>query len=95
VHYVEALIAPNTVNTLPPETFAAYRDHGKPEVRIQTGIAAVDSQMASLAKLGLDFPSLTRELEDEGVTKFAASYGAALATLEHKASALAGAAPAR
>lgn len=91
VHYVEALIAPGTVNTLPPETFAAYRDHGKPEVRIQTGIAAVDTQMESLAKLGLDFPALAKELEDEGVTKFAASYSAALAALEHKASALVGA----
>ena len=40
VHYVEALVAPRTVNTLPPETFAAYRDHGRPAVRIQEGVAA-------------------------------------------------------
>ena len=40
VHYVEALVAPRTVNTLPPETFAAYRDHGRPAVRIQEGMAA-------------------------------------------------------
>jgi transaldolase len=95
VYYVEALIAPGTVNTLPPETFAAYRDHGKPEVRIQTGIAGVDRQMEALAKLGLDFRALTGELEDEGVTKFAASYSAALAAIEQKASALAGASAGR
>ena len=40
VYYVEALVAPRTVNTLPPETFAAYRDHGRPAVRIQESIAA-------------------------------------------------------
>jgi transaldolase len=90
-HYVDALIAPHTVNTLPPETFAAYRDHGKPEVRIQAGIAAADGQMKALGDLGVDFGVLTRELEDEGVTKFAASYGAALAAIEQKASVLAGA----
>ena len=39
-YYVEALVAPRTVNTLPPETFAAYRDHGRPAVRIREGIAA-------------------------------------------------------
>ena len=92
VHYVEALIAPSTVNTLPPETFAAYRDHGRPEVRIHTGIAAADGQMEALTNLGVDFGRLSRELEDEGVTKFAASYSAALAAIEGKASALVGAA---
>ena len=39
-YYVEALVAPRTVNTLPPETFAAYRDHGRPAVRIHESIAA-------------------------------------------------------
>jgi transaldolase len=95
VHYVEALIAPSTVNTLPPDTFVAYRDHGRPEVRIQAGIATADGQMEALAKLGFDLRALTRELEDEGVTKFAASYGAALAAIEQKASTLAGASAGR
>jgi transaldolase len=92
IHYVEALIAPRTVNTLPPETFAAYRDHGRPEVRIGAGIAAAPEQLRALARLGIDLPSLTRELEEEGVAKFAASHGAALAAIEAKASLLAGAA---
>jgi transaldolase len=92
VHYVEPLIAPMTVNTLPPETFAAYRDHGRPEVRIRASVAAADGQLDALEDLGIDLQGVTRELEDEGVTKFAASYGAALAAIEAKASALAGAA---
>ncbi|HEV8178088.1 MAG TPA: hypothetical protein VGP44_10415, partial [Gemmatimonadales bacterium] len=41
VYYVEALAAPLTVNTLPPETFDAYRDHGDPAIRIQENVAAV------------------------------------------------------
>ena len=92
VHYVEPLVAPRTVNTLPPETFAAYRDHGRPEVRIHAGIAAAPAQLAELARLGIDFAGVTRELEDEGVAKFAASYAAALAAIEAKATLLAGAA---
>jgi transaldolase len=92
VHYVEALIAPRTVNTLPPETFAAYRDHGRPEVRIQSGIAAAPGQLHALARNGIDLKRVTRELEDEGVAKFAGSYGAALAAIQAKAVALAGAA---
>jgi transaldolase len=92
VHYVEPLVAPRTVNTLPPETFAAYRDHGRPEVRIHAGIAAAPAQLAELARLGIDFARVTRELEDEGVAKFAASYAGALAAIEAKATLLAGAA---
>ncbi len=91
VHYVEALVAPRTVNTLPPETFAAYRDHGRPDVRIHAGIAAAPEQLRALGRLGIDLRRLTRELEDEGVAKFATSHAAALAAVEAKAGALVGA----
>ena len=70
-------MAPRTVNTLPPETFAAYRDHGRPAVRIQEGMAAAPAQLKALAELGIDLAAITRELEDEGVAKFAASYALA------------------
>jgi len=89
VHYVEALVAPRTVNTLPPETFAAYRDHGHPAVRIQEGVAAAPGQLRALADLGIDLGAITRELEADGVAKFAASYGALLAGIEAKAAVLA------
>jgi transaldolase len=90
VHYVEALVAPRTVNTLPPETFAAYRDHGRPAVRIQEGMAAAPAQLKALADLGIDLATITRELETDGVAKFAASYASLLAGIEAKAEALVG-----
>lgn len=90
VHYVEALVAPRTVNTLPPETFAAYRDHGRPAGRIQEGMAAAPAQLKALADLGIDLAEITRELETDGVAKFAASYASLLAGIDAKAGALAG-----
>jgi transaldolase len=90
VHYVEALVAPRTVNTLPPETFTAYRDHGSPAVRIQEGVAAAPGQLNALADLGIDLAAITWELEVEGVAKFAASYASLLAGIEAKAGALVG-----
>ncbi len=89
VYYVEALAAPLTVNTLPPETFDAYRDHGHPAVRIQESIAAAPAQLDALAEAGIDLKAVTRELEAEGVAKFAASYAAVLAGIDAKAGALA------
>lgn len=90
VHYVEALVAPRTVNTLPPETFAAYRDHGNPAVRIRDGVAAAPGQLAALSGLGIDLAVVTRELEEDGVGKFAASHRSLLAGIEAKAGELAG-----
>jgi transaldolase len=77
------------VNTLPPETFAAYRDHGRPEVRIRAGEAAAPGQLKALAELGIDLGAVTRELEADGVAKFAASYRSLLAGIEAKAGELA------
>ena len=92
VYYVEALIAPDTVNTLPPETFAAYRDHGRPEVRItdQT-IAEAKGRVDTLARLGFSLRDVTRALENEGVQKFSASFTTLLAGVGQKAMALSGA----
>ncbi len=83
-YYVEALVAPRTVNTLPPETLEAYRDHGQPAVRIQDGIAAAPEQLQALARSGIDLASVTRELEEEGVEKFAASYRSLLTAIDAK-----------
>ena len=89
VYYVEALAAPQTVNTLPPETFDAYRDHGDPAVRIQGSIAAAPAQLDALAEAGIDLKTVTRELEEDGVAKFGASYAAVLAGIDAKTGALA------
>jgi transaldolase len=89
IHYVEALIAPETVNTVPPETLEAYRDHGNPSVRIDEAIAAAPGQLAELDQAGIDLQAITRELEEEGVAKFAASHASVLTGIEAKAGILA------
>jgi transaldolase len=89
VYYVEALAAPQTVNTLPPETFAAYKDHGNPAVRIHESVASAPARLEALEEAGIDLAAITRELEAEGVAKFAASHAAVLAGIDAKTGALA------
>ena len=86
--YVERLIAEQTVNTLPPETFTAYRDHGRPSVRIDDEVTAAPARLAALGALGIDLREVTRELEADGVAKFAGSFRSLLAGIEAKAGAL-------
>lgn len=85
IYYVEALIAPDTVNTLPPDTFAAYKDHGKPVVRIHDEMSRAEADLADLEASGIDLRKVTKELEVEGVKKFTASYQQLLAGIEAKA----------
>ena len=82
--YVEALIAPRTVNTLPPETFDAYRDHGKPMIRIHEAQARAGKDLEGLAATGIDLAQVTHELEVEGVRKFAGSHDQLIAGIESK-----------
>jgi transaldolase len=86
--YVEQLVAAQTVNTLPPETFAAYRDHGSPEPRIDAAIAAAPGHLSALSAVGLSLAETTAFLETDGVAKFAASFRSLLAGIEAKAGAL-------
>ena len=89
-HYVEPLVAPHTVTTLPPETLEAYRDHGRPEPRIAAAIAQAPERLRALAAAGIELDGVTRALETEGVEKFAESYRKLLGGIESKALALAG-----
>jgi len=70
VKYIEALIGPDTVNTVPQDTLKAYRDHGKPAIRIEQDIANAASAMKDLEKVGLSIDSITKTLVDEGIEKF-------------------------
>lgn len=90
VYYVEALIGERTVNTLPPATFAAYRDHGRPEPRIREGVARAPETLRRLAAAGIDLHAVTRTLEVEGVQLFTASFESLLRVIEQKAAALVG-----
>ncbi|HEY0684117.1 MAG TPA: transaldolase [Steroidobacter sp.] len=83
--YVEALIAPNTVNTLPPATVDAYRDHGDPAVRIEDELSEAKETVQILRNLGIDLKSVSEQLEREGVKKFKEPFDALLATLAKRA----------
>ncbi len=88
LYYVEALVAPQSVNTVPPETFTAYRDHGAPKVRIHDDLDAAHAAFAGLKQLGVDEGQVYRELEDEGVKKFSDSYDKLLKAVEGKEAAV-------
>lgn len=90
VYYVEALIAPDTVNTLPPETFDAYRDHGQPAVRIREAMAAAPARLQAVEAAGVSLDEVSVYLEVDGIAKFAASYQALLDRIDAKAGALQG-----
>ena len=84
LYYVEALVAPDSVDTMPPETFDAYRDHGDPKVRIHDDLPGARSVFRGLQELGIDEKQIFRELEEEGVKKFSDSFDSLSKTLEEK-----------
>ncbi len=84
VKYVEPLIGPETINTLPVETLNAYRDHGQPAVTLADGSDKAAANLQRLPELGLDLNQATQQLEDEGVEKFNQPYDSLLKTLETK-----------
>ncbi len=88
LYYVEALVAPDTVDTMPPETFAAYREHGDPKVRIFDGIDEAREVFRRLEALGIEEAQVSRELEEEGVKKFSDSYDALVKAIGEKEKAM-------
>lgn len=84
LYYVEALVAPDSVDTMPPETLEAYRRHGDPRIRIDDDLPGALAAFRQLEDLGLDEEELFRELEDEGIRKFIDSYGAIARSIEEK-----------
>ncbi|HEY3205281.1 MAG TPA: transaldolase [Thermoanaerobaculia bacterium] len=88
LYYVEALVAPTSVDTMPPETFEAYREHGDPKVRIHDDLPAAHAVFASLSRLGIDTAAISRELEEEGVKKFSDSFDGVLKTIAQKEQAM-------
>ncbi len=70
IKYVEALIGRQTVNTMPPKTLAAYRDHGQPALRIEQELEEAQTLEAKLSELGIHLDEVSEQLEAEGVQKF-------------------------
>jgi len=83
--YVDALIGPDTVNTLPEATIAAFEDHGTPARAIDTGVDEAAEVMRRLAAAGVDMDDVGLTLETQGVAGFHASYQQVLAALRAKA----------
>jgi transaldolase len=81
IKYVEALIGPDTVNTVPLETLDAYRDHGDPKDRLEKEVAESARVMKRLADLGISLDAVTQQLEDEGVGKFNKPFDTLMGTL--------------
>jgi transaldolase len=84
VKYVDALVGPNTVTTLPLETLAAYRDHGDPEPRLEQGMERAREVLAELGALGINLEEVSRQLEAEGVEKFSEPWSRLRSALETK-----------
>jgi transaldolase len=84
VKYVEPLIGPDTVNTLPQETIKAYRDHGNPASRLEQNLEGAGDVLESLFALDINIDKITRQLEDQGIEKFNKPYDSLMETLEKK-----------
>jgi len=88
--YVEELIGPETVNTMPLETIEAFQDHG--EIRGDTvlkGVKKAQSLLEQLAAVGVDYTEVTATLEAEGLQKFIDSFDEIIASIQAKRGSLA------
>jgi transaldolase len=74
VLYVESLIGPDTVDTIPPQTLDAFRDHGRAAATLETGMDEARAVFRELKTVGVDFQEVTDRLTAEGVEKFADSF---------------------
>lgn len=84
VKYVEELIGPDTINTLPPQTISAFRDHGVAKVTLTEGVDEAHRVLDRLAKLGIDVDVVCQQVQDDGVNAFADSFDALIKTIEAK-----------
>jgi transaldolase len=84
VLYIEALIGPDTITTVPPATLDAFRDHGRVRVTLGTEEDEADAAMATAAALGLDVHAITEQLQADGIKAFASSFDQLIATLGEK-----------
>ena len=82
VLYVEELIGPDTVNTVPPATLEAFRDHGKPRQSLTENLEGARKTMADLAGVGIVMKDVTDKLTTDGVKLFADAFDALLAAVE-------------
>jgi transaldolase len=82
--YVDTLIGPDTVNTIPPHTLKAVLDHGVIALTLETGLDQARAHLARLAELGIDMDAVTQELLDQGVDAFAQAFESLLESIAAK-----------
>ncbi len=84
VMYVEGLIGPDTVNTVPPVTLDAFRDHGETRPTLTEGVDEAQYLIDRLGELGIDIEEVARQLEHQGVELFAQSYEHTISSLARR-----------
>jgi transaldolase len=82
--YVDNLMGANTVNTIPPSTLDAFREHGTVASGLTANLDQAREQLVQLAKLGIDLEIVTQQLQDEGVQKFADAFDGLMEAIETK-----------
>ncbi len=88
VLYIDELIGPETVNTVPPVTLDAFRDHGRVEPTLKKGLQEAHMQLERLASTGISLEDITDQLEKEGVAAFCSAFDDLLSSLNEKREAL-------
>jgi len=89
VLYAEQLIGPDTVDTMPPQTITAFRDHGEVQRTVDDGLPEAQEAIADLRAAGIDLEEVGAQLQGEGVARFAEDFAKMLRELEAKAQSLA------
>src|SRR5439155_8908296 len=84
VLYVEELIGPDTVNTVPPETLAAFRDHGRPRPSLETDLTEAMDTLDDLDKAGISLREVTGDLLADGLKKFVEPFTRLLKAVERR-----------
>lgn len=84
VIYVEELVGPDTVNTVPPQTLVAFLEHGKVRLSLEQDVEAARQTLADLETLGIFMRAVTQTLEEEGVKSFADAFGVLLKAVEDR-----------
>src|SRR6185437_16214454 len=90
VLYIEELVAADTINTIPPKTMDAFRDHGKVRASLEENIDQAERTMATLEKIGISIDEITSKLTEEGVQSFAEAFDKLLGAVANKRTMLLG-----
>jgi transaldolase/glucose-6-phosphate isomerase len=88
VLYLDNLIGPDTVNTVPPATYTAFRDHGKAALTLEEGLAEGREVISQLAGIGIDLKQVTEKLQTDGLSSFVGSFDTLVESIESKRDAL-------